>query len=103
VAGAAFVTFYLVLGATGPVLAGLLHDRIDSAHRSTVLSVESLALQLGGISASLLLGGLVTATGVLTGYVVIALVCLVGAVVLRGIHSPVAPTPQPSAAGMQPT
>lgn len=102
VAGAAFVALYFVLGATGPLLAGLLHDRIDSAHRSTVLSVESLAMQLGGISASLLLGGLVTATGILAGYVLSALAFLVGAVLLRGIRTPAPLDPAPGPAGTQP-
>ncbi len=102
VAGAAFVALYFVLGATGPLLAGLLHDRIDSAHRSTVLSVESLAMQLGGISTSLLLGGLVTATGILAGYVLSALAFLVGAVLLRGIRTPAPLDPAPGPAGTQP-
>jgi MFS family permease len=84
-AGGAFLALYLVLGVNGPVLAGLLHDRVDSGHRSTVLSVESLVMQVGGVTASLVVGGLVATTSTGLGYLVMAVALAVGALLLRGI------------------
>jgi MFS family permease len=83
--GASFVAFYLLLGLNGPVLAGLLHDRVSGDQRTTVLSVESLALQLGGIAASVTVGALVAATSPATGYIVLAVALLLGALLLRGV------------------
>ena len=85
VMGASFVAFYLMLGLNGPVLAGLLHDRVSGDQRTTVLSVESLALQLGGIAASVTVGALVAATSPATGYFVLAVALLLGALLLRGV------------------
>ena len=85
VMGASFVGFYLVLGLNGPVLAGLLHDRVSGGQRSTVLSVESLALQLGGIAAAVVVGALVSATSPAAGYSVLAIALLLGALLLRGV------------------
>jgi MFS family permease len=86
-AGGAFLALYLVMGVNGPVLAGLLHDRVDSGHRSTVLSVESLVMQVGGVAASLVVGGLVATTSTGLGYLVMALALAGGALLLRGITS----------------
>lgn len=85
VAGVGFLAFYLVLGVNGPILAGLLHDRVPSAQRSTVLSAESLAVQLGGVLASLSIGALVAATSVASGYLVVAAALALGALLLRGV------------------
>lgn len=92
VASAAFVGFYLVLGAQGPLLAGLLHDRVDAGQRSTVLSVESLAASLGGVAASLAIGGLVAATTVLVGLGIIGATLVAGALILRGVQEAPAST-----------
>jgi hypothetical protein len=85
VMGASFVAFYLMLGLNGPVLAGLIHDRVSGDQRTTVLSVESLALQLGGIAASVTVGALVAATSPATGYIALAVALLLGALLLRGV------------------
>ena len=85
-ASAAFVLFYLVLGAQGPLLAGLLHDRVDAGQRSTVLSVESLAVSLGGVGASLAIGGIVAATTVLVGLGIVGAALVAGALLIRGVQ-----------------
>ena len=41
--------FYLCNGASWPLRKALLHARVDAAHRATMVSASSLALQLGGI------------------------------------------------------
>jgi hypothetical protein len=87
VAGVGFLAFYLVLGTNGPILAGLLHDRVPSAQRSTLLSAESLAVQLGGVVASLAIGALVAASTPAFGYLLIAVALALGGLLLRGLGS----------------
>ncbi len=82
VAAAAFLVFYMVIGVQGPVMAGLLHDRVDSTVRSTMMSVESLAAQAGGAFASLVVGALSAAAGLIAGLAVIAAAATIAAVVL---------------------
>jgi hypothetical protein len=94
VAGSAFVLVYLLLGVTGPIAAELIHDRIGSAERSTVLSIESLVLQLGGVVSSIGLGGLVSRAGLLAGYAVLAVVLVLAAVLIRRV-----PVDEPWASG----
>jgi MFS family permease len=43
------LVFYLCNGASWPLRKQLLHARVDAAHRATMVSASSLALQLGGI------------------------------------------------------
>ena len=54
-ATAAFAAFYLANAATWPLLHGVLHGRVGAEGRATVLSAESLCLQLGGAVSGLLL------------------------------------------------
>jgi hypothetical protein len=82
VAAAAFLLFYVVIGVQGPVMAGLLHDRVDSTVRSTMMSVESLALQGGGAFASLVVGALSAGVGLVAGLAVIAVAAVVAAGIL---------------------
>lgn len=84
-AATAFLVLYLVLGVNGPLLATLLHDEVSESARNTVLSIDSLMLQVGGIAASLAVGAMVSATSIAAGFVALAGVTLVGAVLLRGI------------------
>jgi MFS family permease len=83
--GAAALTYlvvYLCIGIQGPVTASLLHARIESRVRSTVMSVESLALQAGGAVASIVVGWTVTRAGLLPGLSVMGLAGLVAASIL---------------------
>lgn len=47
--GVGFAAFYLLNGISGPLRQRLLHERVGAAHRTTMVSVLSLALQLGGV------------------------------------------------------
>ncbi|MEU9060833.1 MFS transporter [Streptomyces sp. NPDC048430] len=49
---------YLGLGAAGPTENDLLHRRVDTSGRATALSVQSLARQLVGAAAGLVIGAL---------------------------------------------
>lgn len=82
VAAIAFLGFYIVIGVQGPVMAGLLHSRVQSRMRSTMMSVESLALQAGGAVASLVVGALAARVNLLAGFGFIAAAAVVGAMVL---------------------
>lgn len=81
-AGAGYLALYIAVGLQGPVLAGLLHARITSAVRSTMLSVQSLVFQAGGALASLVVGALATRAGLLAGFGVVCAVCLASAGIL---------------------
>jgi MFS family permease len=49
VLAAGALVFSLCNGASWPLRKHLLHERVDAAHRATMVSASSLALQLGGI------------------------------------------------------
>ncbi|MGK5697070.1 MFS transporter [Streptomyces sp. URMC 128] len=55
---AGFCSLYLGVGAASPNQNDLLHRRVTSAGRATALSVQSLALQLVGALAGLVVGAL---------------------------------------------
>ncbi|GAB4048486.1 MFS transporter [Catellatospora paridis] len=62
-AGAAYLLMFLGLGAAVAPVGRLLHDRVEAAERATVLSVQSLLLQLGAAAGSVTLGALAAAYG----------------------------------------
>lgn len=49
IAVGAYAGLFIGLGIVSPVRSELLHDRISSSERATILSVDSLALQGGGV------------------------------------------------------
>jgi predicted MFS family arabinose efflux permease len=77
-----YLVVYLGIGIQGPVMAGLLHGRVDSSVRATMLSVESLALQFGGALASVTVGWLVTHVGLPSGLALLAAAAAASVVVL---------------------
>ncbi|HEV8556760.1 MAG TPA: MFS transporter [Actinophytocola sp.] len=72
-----YLAAYLVHGASNPVHSTLLHREVSAAHRSTVLSVNSMISQPASALGLILLTALATATSVstaiVTGAVVLAL------------------------------
>ncbi|MFD0596647.1 PucC family protein [Catellatospora coxensis] len=62
-AGAAYLLMFLGLGAAVAPVGRLLHDRVEAGERATVLSVQSLLLQLGAAAGSVALGALAAAYG----------------------------------------
>ncbi|WP_418276872.1 MFS transporter [Isoptericola jiangsuensis] len=79
VAAAAFVAFYLLLGVAGPLVDDLTHRAVTATERTTVLSVSSTALQLGGAVVGVGVGALAQSTSVATGLLVVAAVLAAGA------------------------
>jgi len=78
-AGLAYCAFYLTNGASWPLRQQLLHDRVGSRQRATLLSVVSLAVQLGGIVGDLLMPRIAQARGTTTAFGVAAGVLLLSA------------------------
>jgi MFS family permease len=70
----AYLATYGVHGATAPVHYGMVHRAVDSSHRATVVSANSLTSQLGGAISGILLGMLADATSLSTAMVVAAAV-----------------------------
>jgi hypothetical protein len=102
VAGAGYIGVYLLLGITGPLTSELLHARVSAAQRTTLLSVESLSLQVGGVVANLGLGSIVVATSLGWGFAVIAVALFASSALLIGRpfrHVAVADIARPVAAG----
>ncbi len=82
VAAVGFLGVYLMVGVQGPVMAGMLHDRVHSDVRATMMSVESLAMQGGGAAANIVVGSVAAAAGLAAGFGVVALAAVVAAVML---------------------
>ncbi len=83
-AAGAYVLLYAALGLGDPLAGALLHDRTGSAQRTTVLSVQSLVLQAGGLAGTL--GAPVVLAAASTGAAwgaVAAAAALAGLVALR--------------------
>jgi predicted MFS family arabinose efflux permease len=94
---AAYLATYWVHGATAPIHYGMVHRSVESAHRATVLSANSLASQLGGAASGILLGALADATSLPTAMVVAAVVlAAAGPLYLTGRQAvPLADVPPP--------
>jgi len=87
-AGFGYVGIYLLLGAVGPLASELLHGRVASTGRATMVSLESLALQAGGVAANLGLGALAVATSPALGFAVLGAALIGSAGLLRSVQVP---------------
>jgi MFS family permease len=61
---AAFIAVYTAGAMRGVVAAELLHERVPSTHRATMVSVQSLSEQLGNVIASLMLTRVAASAGI---------------------------------------
>lgn len=62
----AYLATYWVHGATAPVHYGMVHRAVESSHRATVVSANSLTSQVGGAISGVALGALADATSITT-------------------------------------
>jgi MFS family permease len=69
---AAYLATYWVHGATAPVHYGMVHRAVESSHRATVVSANSLMSQVGGAVSGIVLGALADATSITTAMLVAA-------------------------------
>jgi hypothetical protein len=67
-----YTGFYLVHGAANVAHYGLVHRNTDAAHRSTMVSVNSLGSRVGGMAAAPLLGAIAAGQGVPAAFAVAA-------------------------------
>ena len=75
-AGAAYCGIFVGIGISVPVQARLLHSRVGAGERATVVSVQSLLMQITGAVAAVALGAL--ATGTAPGLAVLAVAIVLG-------------------------
>jgi hypothetical protein len=80
VAGGGFALYYVAHGSSWPLLSAVLHGRVTAAHRATAVSAMSLAMALGGILGNLAVPPLAEVLGTGGGFLVVAVVVLLGAV-----------------------
>ena len=63
-----FMAAFSLVGAAQPLSLGYLHHRIDSSHRATIESFQSLALRIGSIVVGLLFGFFSTRFDIFAGF-----------------------------------
>ena len=80
-----FVGFYLTVGATAPVRDELMHQRVPSERRTTLLSAESLVFQAGGFTAALTLPALADAHGTPVAWAIAGGLLAIGALAYRSV------------------
>ena len=73
-AGAAYVATYSLLGVGGPLLDDLTHRSVTSEERATMLSVHSMASQVGGIVALVGLGAVASSSSIGWAFIVVSAV-----------------------------
>jgi MFS family permease len=84
-AAVAYCLIFVGLGIANPAAATLTHDRVESAQRATVLSVQSLAAQLVGAVGVNALARLSDRAGLALTFSVVALLIGGSGLTLRGV------------------
>jgi predicted MFS family arabinose efflux permease len=85
----AYLATYWAHGATAPVHYGMVHRAVESSHRATIVSANSLTSQVGGAVSGILLGALADATSISTAmYVAGAVLAAAGPLYLVGRSTP---------------
>jgi Major Facilitator Superfamily len=82
-----YVTLFLGLGIAHPLRSELLHQRIGASERATLLSIDSLLLQLGGVASALGLSVLARSFGLGVAWSVAAVALLAAAAAMVRIPS----------------
>ena len=85
-AAASYALFYLANAGGWPLRQRLMHARVTAAWRNTTVSAASFALQVGGVTGSLLISRLAQATSTAIGLAIAAAALLV--VALLSLHLP---------------
>ena len=75
----AYLACYAVHGASNPMHTTLLHRQVDSAHRTTVLSMNSMVGQPAGAIGAIVLSALADGTSLPTAMIVGGIVCALAA------------------------
>jgi MFS family permease len=83
---AAFVAVYTAGAMRGVVEAELLHERVPSSHRATMVSVQSLSAQLGNVIAGLALARVAATAGIAAAWLIGAGLLVLAAALLRAVR-----------------
>ncbi len=73
-----FIVVYLFIGIAGPLHNEMLHAQVSSDQRSTILSLDSLALQFGALVGSLVLPAVAESAGIPVAWTLAATALVVG-------------------------
>ncbi|WP_433219045.1 hypothetical protein [Microtetraspora malaysiensis] len=96
-AGVAYFLVFAALSVEELVRGELIHLRVESARRATVMSVDSLQLQFGGLLITLGLGPLTTGLGIGGTWAAVAVLILVSSLLFVRLPARrVAPVPAPT-------
>ena len=88
VAAVAYVVLYALLGLSGPLASDLTHRAVPSAQRATILSVQSLTLQVSGVVAGLSLSLLAEYASFAAAFGVAAAVLALGSTAFVRMREP---------------
>lgn len=83
-AAAGYLGVYTLTGPAGPLAAEAVHDRITERERATLVSVESLALQLGAFLSAITVSRLAAWAGYTTGWLAATSALVIAALLLAG-------------------
>ena len=75
----AYLACYLAHGASNPMHMTLLHRQVDGAHRTTILSMNSMVAQPAGALGMIVLTALADATSISTAMIVGGIICALAA------------------------
>jgi MFS family permease len=75
----AYLACYVAHGASNPMHMTLLHREVDGAHRTTVLSMNSMIAQPAGALGAILLAALADGTSISTAMIVGGIICALAA------------------------
>ena len=75
----AYLACYTAHGASNPMHTTLLHRQVDGAHRTTVLSMNSMVAQPAGALGAIVLAALADGSGVSTAMIVGGVICAAAA------------------------
>ena len=87
-AAAAYVALYVLLGVGGPLADDITHGSAPSEQRATVLSVQSLTLQLSGVVAAFVVGRLAENVSFVAAFGLVAVVLVLGALTCVHLREP---------------
>jgi hypothetical protein len=87
-AAVAYVVMYALLGLGSPLASDLTHRAVPSAQRATILSVQSLTLQLSGVVAGLSLGVLADNVSFVAAFGVASAVLALGSTAFVRLREP---------------
>jgi predicted MFS family arabinose efflux permease len=87
-AATGYVALYVLLGISGPLASDITHGSAPAEQRATVLSIQSLTLQLSGVLAALVLGRLAESYSFLAAFAVVAGVLVLGALTCVHLREP---------------